>query len=582
MSNAVRRCCGALALLMLGLAPADAKEEVRVGVLSYWGTEHSVAEWKPTFNHLSSVLPQYRFEVIPGDLNTLSVDVANNRLDFLITNPGHYVELEAEHGVARIATVEIQGGPPPVAAVGATLFTLATRSDLNSLTDLHGNRLGAVAADSFVFRQAWLEMQKEGINPFSDMQKPFFPGYPADKVIDAVRSGKVDVGIVRACLIEKMVAEGHVKKGEFRFVSAHILPAFGCQVSTRLYPDWPFVKLPHTSEALAKQVAQALLSMPPGPDHQNWTVPVDYHSVIELYQELKIGPYAVLQRRSLTQILWDNRYSLALLVLALAWWVIHVLRVQYLVNKRTEALREANRRACFHREELEHAARLSLVGEMAGSLAHEINQPLAAIANYARGCERRLQQNDDLAGILHGVQQIAIQAERGGEIVRRMRSFVRKRPPAQRRLDPGSLINATLALFEPARSEVVVQIDPFDTLPAVDADQLQIEEVLLNLLQNAVDAVEGMPQRRVSVRAASGNGVVEVTVADTGPGLDELTMSQLFNPFFTTKPQGLGLGLSLSRSIIEAHGGRLWAENLPQGGTQFRFNLPIAKDTIND
>ena len=182
-------------------------------------------------------------------------------------------------------------------------------------------------------------------------------------------------------------------------------------------------------------------------------------------------------------------------------------------------------------------------------------------------------------GVLHGVQQIAIQAERGGEIVRYMRSFVRKSQPDLHRLDPGLVINDALALFAPqaARSSVVVNLVPFDLLPEVDADKLQLEGVLLNLLQNAVDATEGVAQRLVTVRATCANDAVEVAVADNGTGLDDLAKSRLFDTFYTTKPQGLGLGLSLSRSIVEAHGGRLWAENLKEGGAVFRFTLPLPR-----
>lgn len=569
----------ALLALMLSATPAGAKEQVRIGVLSFRGAERAASDWASTFKHLGTALPQYSFHVVPGDLDSLTADVVNDRLEFIITNPGHYIELEEGYGAARIATVETLGGPPPFAAVGTTIFTRAARTDMVDLHDLRGKRLVTAAAETFGFRQVWREMLKEGVDPFSDLASLSFQGFPVDKTIEAVRSGNADAGVVRACVIEKMIAEGQVSPGEFRFVSAHSEPALGCQVSTRLYPDWPFVKLSHTSAALAKQVVQALLSMPPDVERQNWTVPVDYHSVLELYQDLKIGPYKDLRHRSLAHLLWEYRYWLALLVLALVWWVIHVLRVQYLVRKRTEELHEANKEARLHREELEHASRLSLVGEMASSLAHEINQPLAAIANYARGCERRIQQGGDLDGVLHGVQQIAKQAERGGEIVRYMRSFVRKRQPVLHRIDPGVVINDALALFVPlvARSGVVIKLVPFEPLPEVDADKLQLEEVLLNLLQNAVDATEGMPQRLVSVRATSANDVVEVTVADTGAGLDEVAMSRLFDTFYTTKSQGLGLGLSLSRSIIEAHGGRLWAENLPEGGALFHFTLPLPR-----
>lgn len=572
----------AIVLFTALLLPATATgvtEVVRVGVFSFQGAERAESDWASTFKHLRRVLPHYSIHAVSGDLKSLTADVAANRLDFIITNPGHYVELEAKYGAARIATVEIQGGPAPSAAVGATVFTRATQTDIRSLRDLRGKRLTAVADETFGFRQVWREMLKEGVDPFSDLADLSFVGFPVGRVIEAVRNGNVDAGVVRACVIEKMIEEGRVQVGEFRVVSAHTIPALDCQVSTRLYPDWPFVKLSHTPPTLAKQVAQALLSMPPDINRQDWTVPVDYHSVLDLYYDLKIGPYEVLRRHSLANILWRYRYWLMLLALTLIWWVIHVLRVGHLIRKRTEELHEANKEARLRRDELEHASRLSLVGEMAGSLAHEISQPLAAIANYARGCERRIQQGGDQAEILRGVQQIAVQAERGGEVVRNMRSFVRKRQPSMRRLDPNSLVNDALALFAPiaARRNVVVVLEPHGLLAAIDGDKLQLEEVLLNLLQNAADAIEGMPEGKIMVRLSSVNGVVEIGVADTGPGLGDDAMSRLFETFFTTKPQGLGLGLSLSRSIIESHGGRLWAENIKGGGALFRFTLPVAK-----
>jgi two-component system sensor histidine kinase TtrS len=552
---------------------------VRVGVFSFQGAERAESDWASTFKHLRNVLPQYNFQIVPGDLKTLTADVADNRLEFIITNPGHYVELEAKYGAARIATVETQGGLTPSEAVGVVIFTRAARTDIASLHDLRGKRLAAVAAETFGFRQAWREMLKEGVDPFSNLAELSFTDFPVKRVVEAVRAGTADAGVVRTCVIEEMIAKGLVRANEFRVVSARTIPALGCQTSTRLYPDWPFAKLSHTSATLAKQVAQALLSMPVDTNKQDWTVPVDYHSVLELYYDLKIGPYEVLRRHSLASILWGYRYWLALLALTLIWWIIHVVRVGHLIRKRTKELQEANKEARLRREELEHASRLSLVGEMAGSLAHEISQPLAAIANYARGCERRMQQGGDQSEILRGVQQIAVQAERGGEVVRNMRSFVRKRQPSLRRLDPGLLISDTLVLFAPLaeRRNVAVVFEPHSSLPAIDVDKLQLEEVLLNLLQNAADAIEGMPEGKVSVRVSSANGVVEIGVADTGPGLGEDAMNRLFETFFTTKPQGLGLGLSLSRSIIESHGGRLWAENIQGGGALFRFTLPVAK-----
>jgi two-component system sensor histidine kinase TtrS len=578
-----RRWILAMALLLLSATAGGATQTVRVGVFSFQGDERAESFWSPTFKHLRAALPKYQFQVVLGDLRQLTAAVAADELDFIITNPGHYIELEAKFGASRIATVEFQGGAEPVNSTGAAVFTAQARTDIANLADLRSKRVATATVESFAFRAVWREMLQIGVDPFSDLAELLLLGLPADRVIDAVRSGSADAGIVRHCVIEGLIAEGRVRADEFKIIAPQSKLTQGCQVSTRLYPDWPFAKLSATSENLAKQLSQALLSMPASATHQSWTVPVDYHSVLELYQELKIGPYEALSQRSIATILWQYRYGLALLMLTFVWWFFHVWRVNHLIRQRTEELLKANNEVRKNKEQLEHASRLSLVGEMAASLAHELNQPLAAITNYSRGCERRLDQGGAQPEIAHGLQQITVQAERAGEIIRNMRSFVRKRQPDLRRIKTRLLIADALNLFSPLldRHKIDIAFEADSSLPDIYADKLQLEEVLLNLLQNAVDATEGVAEGKVLVRATSANGMVEVSVADNGVGLDDDAMSRLFETFFTTKSLGLGLGLSVSRNIIESHGGRLWAEQMQGGGARFHFTLPVAKEVGN-
>ena len=193
-------------------------------------------------------------------------------------------------------------------------------------------------------------------------------------------------------------------------------------------------------------------------------------------------------------------------------------------------------------------------------MAHEINQPLAAILSYARGCERRIDNGSDLDGVREAVRHIAVQAERAGDIVRRMREFVRKNPSKQVPIDPAAAFRDALALFEPTatRGRPCRSRPIFPTeLPLVRADRLQIEEIILNLLQNALEAVAGQADREIRLKAEVVEGIVKVSVSDNGPGLSPAARDHLFEAFFTTKADGLGLGLSLSRTIVEAHGGRL-------------------------
>ena len=266
--------------------------------------------------------------------------------------------------------------------------------------------------------------------------------------------------------------------------------------------------------------------------------------------------------------------------MAITWWLIHVARVAHLLRRRTEELRQAHEQARLKNEQMEHAVRLSLMGEMASSLAHEINQPLAAILSYARGCERRLQNGTDLEGVASGVERIAVQAERAGAIVKRMREFVRKNPSRQLPTDLAALLTDAVGLFEPMANGLNLKIgmEIPATLGTVRVDRLQIEQVVLNLLQNALDAIADKHDGRISVRAEALDHTIKISVTDNGPGVASGSIDLLFDAFFTTKTTGLGLGLSLSRTIIEAHGGHLVVESNLPGQTTFTFQVPLLKD----
>jgi len=567
---------GVLLLWPNGSVRAEAPQ-LRIGVLAFRGAEMAESEWEPTQAHLRAQLPQYRILLRPLDLEGLNAAVRNGDVDFVITNPGHYVELEAAHGVTRIASLSTAARDIPPAMVGSAVVVRSAREDLRHLADLRGARLAAVSPDAFGgFRTAWRELAERNIDPFTDTAGLDFTGFPMEAVAAAVTEGRADAGILRICLLEQMEAEGLLERGKLRVLDGR--PVHGCLTSTRLYPDWPFAKLATTPEALAKRVAMALLSMPEESRHA-WTVPADYQPVHDLFRALKLGPYEYLRHPSLHQVLRDHWPWLVISLLAALWWLAHVARVEFLVRRRTLELKMANAEARAQREEMEHGARLSLLGEMASSMAHEISQPLAAIANYASGCQRRLAAGDDPEGVAEGVGLIAAQAERAAGIVKRIRAFVRKRSPVPQALDVNRPVADAIDLFQAiaARRSVILTVNLAANLPLVSADRIRVEQVVLNLLQNAADAMQGEEFRKLEITSAATEAGVTVSVRDTGPGLSPEARERLFEPFFTTKPDGLGLGLSLSRSMIEAQGGRLWAEDDPEGGVVFHFILPAAK-----
>jgi signal transduction histidine kinase len=245
------------------------------------------------------------------------------------------------------------------------------------------------------------------------------------------------------------------------------------------------------------------------------------------------------------------------------------------------SLRRAEDAARRHQAELAHALRTQTMGEVAANLAHEINQPLGAIANYAQGCRHRLEAGTiDRTELLQVVDEIAREALRAGAITRRVRRLLRKDEPQRALGDVNQIVAAALDIVAPAAQDRAVRLRfrPGAYLPAVSVDRIQIEQVLLNLVLNSIDAVEaGGSAREVDVASSvAGESGVEVAVRDHGIGLDPQRLEQVFEPFMTTKPTGLGMGLAISRSIIQAHGGRLWAAANPDGGATFRFVLPAA------
>jgi len=259
--------------------------------------------------------------------------------------------------------------------------------------------------------------------------------------------------------------------------------------------------------------------------------------------------------------------------------------------------RAAERQARQHETELAHVARLSTMGELASGLAHELNQPLAAISNYAQGCKLRLGQHTgpvgeapatrpDAAWLADGIDQIARQADRAGRIIRRMRGFVDKREPMREWVDLNELIEEVLELcrHELQAAGVMVRRRLDEGLPAVPGDRIQIEQVLVNLVQNAVEAMRdhGVDRPVLIIDTEPVGAGVRARVTDNGPGLTDEQLDRLFEPFFTTKGQGMGVGLNISQSIVQSHAGELWATRNAQRGVTFHLTLPGVGEAATD
>lgn len=699
-------------LLFFTALPLQAAEPITIGVLSHRGDEATLFHWSGTADYLSSVLPEYHFRIKPLDFEEVDAAVGNGTVDFILVNPAIYVNLEVRHRVSRIATMKNRWGDEAYNTFGGVIFARAERYDLNTLADLKGGTLMAVNESSLGgYMMALREFKAAGIEPYRELRDITFAG-THDRVVMAVREGRVDAGTVRTDILERMADEGRINLNEFRIINQQSGEAFALVRSTRLYPEWPFSKVQHTPNRMARRVSIALAEMPENHpaalrgNYAGWTIPLDYQPVHDLLQELLLPPYQYSQQFTLVDV-WQRYWAwvvsgffLLLIMGGMTTWVLrlnrelshakqrleqqhalildsvadgiygvdtqgnstfvnrameeitgwsseeligrnqhqilhhtrvdgtphpgeecpvyhtfrdnrpryvdddifwckdgHSIPVEYSstpirdehgkisgavvvfrdITERKKAAEESRQ----HQMELAHVARLSTMGEMASGIAHELNQPLSAISNYTHGSIRMLKSSEeDIRGeLIEVMQRVASQAERAGEIIRQLRRFIRKEEPDRKWVDINQLIHELVGFLEPElrKAGVALQLQLQEGLPQLWAHDIQLEQVLLNLTRNAIEAMLDVPreQRKLLIRTWMLNAEVQIIVEDSGHGIDEKLRESIFEPFVTTKEQGMGLGLSISRGIVEAHGGHLLLDTAAGSGMRLRIVLPV-------
>lgn len=537
----------------------------------------------PATTHLMQSLfgaDNVRVTVLP--IEKLSEGAKNGEYDILLTSAGAFRRLALEGaGVRDLASVASERVPNPNYADGSVIFVRAD-SPRESLEDLQGKSVAANHSKGF---SGWLvalgEIYRQGFNPENFFSRVDFTDHDMDEVIRRVDAGESDAGVVRACFFEDIGAD----LSRYRILSRKWGYETACATSTQMYPNWTVSTLPTLDPEDARRIAAALFAMEPLGRGVHWSIANDYRGIDALFRSLKIGPFAYLQHFSLSRFLAENWPFFAIAATMLLALLLHSLTVGALVRKRTGELEASVAREKRLLAESAAAQRrfLSLqkagvVGQMSSMIAHELRQPLAAISMNTYGLMNRFRAGTvSPEKTLEVLTKVRALTERVSRIVDQVRSYARgDRKRTWLQLNP--VFEQALREAEKSLRESGVTITPQVTAEPlfVTGNALELELVVVNLVKNAVEAVREATQEGgqvlVFLKAADGSALIEVT--NHVPRLSDEAFQSIRNDALgSRKITGLGLGLSIVRSVVEDMGGRLTFIHEDSGGLTVRVTL---------
>lgn len=578
---------------------------IKIGVLAKRGHEHTLKRWEPTAAYLTRAIPDRRFEIIPLDFEAVRLAAMSQSIDFLITNSGYFVSLLPDYGLSRIATLANLHGDIPQHVFGGVIFTRADQANINNLQDLTGKSFWAVDRNSLGgWLAAWREFSFQEINPERDFGFLKFAG-THDAVVMAVQSGQADAGTVRTDTLERMAAEGKISLTDFKVLNSQGRDNnFTYLLSTRLYPEWPFVSLPQTSPTLAKKVAVALLNMSASSHAAQsaniggWTVPLDYRPIQDLLKELHlslyeqhIGPISFVDflcQHWLTVLLLA--VLLCLLVLTTAYTVFLNRKLEQRVDERTRELFQETVEHKSTEERLHRAEKMEAIGLMASGVAHDLNNILSGMISYPELLLMRLPIDSKLRQPITSIKESGLRA---AEVVADLLTVARDAAKVRTLVNINTLVLEYLQSPEAEKirslyPELKISTQLADSLDLVCCSPSHVNKCIMNLVLNAAEAIEASGQIVICTEnhessAKEANAIevkigsyVTLTVSDNGSGIAPADLQHIFEPFYTKKKMGrsgTGIGLAVVWNSMEDHGGTVTVKS-DDGGTSFTLFFP--------
>lgn len=578
----------------------ESDQTIEVGVLAIRGKLAAQQRWQPTMDWLSERIPGKHFVLKPFNLEEMAEAVKKVEVDFVITNPGQAVRLGRQYDLSWMATMTSHNyddqSVSSTRSIGSALV-VRRMSPYISFEQLSGKPIAAVSENAFGgYLTMRYQVMQEGLNPNQFFSNTHFLGFPIDASLYQLREGHIEAAVVPACLVENMISEGLLVADQYRVIGNQAPEGFRCQVSTPLYSNWSFAKTERASSALAKQMSQVLFAMPKSSapaiaaNASGWTSPTSLLPIDKLYQQLDMHP---LQqpwwKEALIWLKYNQQWAWAFFLLVVFLNAYHFW-LEYKFSRSKKQLEATLNKLKSKSEQLEHSQRIAVVGELGSSLAHEINQPLAAIRNYSEGGLLRISKNKPITDIEPVFEKIQSQVDRADAIIQRLRNMIKKRSAEKSKADIEQLLTDTIELLQFRLEQHQITIERYVVGQPIELyiDPVGLQQVIVNLINNATDACNAQQQRAMSDidnkndEPATIKVITEyqadkmmLSVIDNGTGLD-FAEHQVTQAFVSSKENGLGLGLAICQDVIEDHSGQMTITSLTPHGCHVAVTLPFS------
>ena len=592
--DVLKRKLTLILLIVVGIAiglPSRAAiaDEIKIGLRVHRGAEIGLKKWQPTADYLSQAIPQHHFVMVPFEINSeLNQAVSRGEFDFVLTNPAAHVEHHLQYGVTPIATLVNKRKGEGYTQFGSAVFTRANRNDITSFQDLKGKKVMAVDEQGFGgWRVAWREMADKGINPYQDFRALSFGGGIQQSVVHAVRVGVADAGIVRTDMLERMAARGEIQLDQFKVIEPRQTKDFGFMHSTRLYPEWPFAKMKHTTDELASEVAAALYKLEADSTaakagkYVGWIVPLDYEPVNELLKELHVGPYKGDFSHSLLHFIshywWQFSIAMILLLTALAV-SMQMLRANRRLKLAQYELKDYQQ--CLEEKVSERTSELLASNKelesYSYSIAHDLRAPLRSVVGYSQiladdaADKLNAEELDAFYRIANSGKHMAALIDDILDLSRITRTKLKMEPVDFSKLVED--VSLSLVSTDPGRKvRWVLQKGMM-----VTGDKALLKTLLENLLGNAWKFTRDVENPSIEVGKKVLDEKTVYFVKDNGVGFDGEFVDKIFVPFHRLHRRGFdgtGVGLAIVQRVAQCHGGEVWAESKVGQGATFYFTL---------